>query len=74
LPPRNIHELQRKYDDLLERSAAERRRAELLLDEAQERAEASRVEARFVEMRYLAAQEQLAQLTNPYTSTSHPAL
>jgi hypothetical protein len=57
------NELQRKYDELLEQGAAERRRAQLLLDEAEERAEASRVEARFTEMRLIEAHEQLARIT-----------
>ena len=55
-------ELQRKYHELREQSAAELRGAKQLLDEAERRAEASRAETRAVEVRLLAAQEQLAQI------------
>jgi hypothetical protein len=58
------NELQRKYDELLEQVAEERQRAQLLRDEAEERAEASRVEARFFELRLIGAHEQLAQITS----------
>jgi hypothetical protein len=43
-------EVQRKHDNLLERSAADRQRAQQLLNEAERRAEACRVDARFFEM------------------------
>ena len=56
-------ELERKYHELLERSAAERRQAKQLLDEAEQRVDASRAETRSIEVRMLAAQEQLAQIT-----------
>jgi hypothetical protein len=39
------NDLQRKYDELLGQTAKERQRAQLLLEEAEERAEYSRIEA-----------------------------
>jgi predicted O-linked N-acetylglucosamine transferase (SPINDLY family) len=57
------NELQRKYDELLEQVAEERQRAQILLEAAEERAEASRVEARFFELRLIEAHEQLAHIT-----------
>jgi predicted O-linked N-acetylglucosamine transferase (SPINDLY family) len=67
------NELQRKYDELLEQVAEERQRAQILLEAAEERAEASRVEARFFELRLIEAHEQLAQITSSVSEQFAPA-